>query len=158
MTALGRELSGDLSREALAALPAGESFRLRVAGVSMRPVLLEGDEVVAVRTVGRACWRLGDILVIDLPEAGLVVHRVLWTGSTTVRTRGDGSGRMDAPVSLERVIGRIVDVRRNGQSVSEGVVARRLAWARHFAAAALHRLGRRMGLGPVGPGRTGESP
>jgi hypothetical protein len=156
MTALGRELSGDLSREALRALLAGERFRLRVAGVSMRPILLEGDEVVAERTAGPD-WHLGDILVIDLPGAGLVVHRVLWTSGTAIRTRGDGSGRMDAPVALERVLGRIVQVRRDGRDVAEGVIARRLAWGRHFAAAALHRLGRRMGLGPRGSGRQGDA-
>lgn len=156
MTALGRELSGSLSRDALAALPAGERFRLRVAGVSMRPILIEGDEVVAVRTVDPD-WHPGDILVIDLAEAGLVVHRVLWTSGAAIRTRGDGSGLMDAPVALERVLGRVVEIRRDGRDVTEGVVARRLAWGRHFAAAALHRLGRRMGLGPRGHGRQGDA-
>ena len=143
MRALGRDIAGDLSREALATLSPGERFRLTVAGRSMRPALVEGDELVAVRTADSGRWRLGDVLVLDLPDAGLVVHRLLWISRATVRTRGDGSGRMDTATPRERVIGRVVEARRNGRDVTEAAVVRRIAWARQFVAAVAHRLWRK---------------
>jgi hypothetical protein len=136
VTALGREITGELSRSALEALPSGATFRLVVDGESMTPALKSGDAVVARRTGSRADWGLGDILVVDVPGIGLVVHRVVWTGREAVRTRGDGSGLMDRPVPMARVLGRVVEVARDGREVAEPAWRRRLAGARGFLAAA----------------------
>lgn len=147
MAALGREITGEFSRAALLALPPDTSFRLGVAGTSMEPALRHGDEVVARRTSSRSDWALGDVLVVDIPEVGLVVHRLVWAGRDTVRTRGDGSGQMDRPVPVARVVGRIIGVLRDGRDMRESAMQRRVAWAGAFAWAALSwaltRLGRR---------------
>ena len=142
MTSLGRELAGDLPRAAIEGLAGGETFRLVVAGRSMAPVLVEGDELVAVRTAGGRGWKLGDIVVLDLPGAGLVVHRVVWSSAGSVRTRGDGSGLVDAPVTPERVLGRVVSATRAGRDVTENGLRRRASWLRGLAAAAWRRLWR----------------
>jgi hypothetical protein len=137
----------DLGAEACRALPPGGRFRLRVSGRSMEPVLLDGDEIEAER-VALGDVRLGDLVVVELPGTGLVVHRLLWRGwrkSASLRTRGDGSRRMDPPVPPAGLLGRVLAATRGALDVTPGPFARRLQWGRHFSAAALHRLRRRLG-------------
>ena len=155
MAALGREITGEFSRAALLGLPHGSVFRLCVVGTSMAPALRHGDEVVGRRTNSPGDWALGDILVVELPDVGLVVHRLMWAGNDSVRTRGDGSGLMDRPVALSQVVGMIIEVHRAGRDVSESAFERRLAWGWAFGAAGLSwtlvRL-RRLGREPQGQG------
>jgi len=110
----------------------------------MLPVLRAGDEVVAERCTQASPPRLGELLVIELPDAGLVVHRLLWKGSAAVRTRGDGSGQMDPPVPWDDVLGRVVGASRGEVEILQGTTARLGAWLRQFCAAALHRMKRRI--------------
>jgi hypothetical protein len=140
--------------EALRDLPDGAAFAVTVAGTSMEPALREGD-AIGVERCGAGRLRLGDLAVIDLPAAGLVVHRVVWLGRTGVRTRGDGSGTMDPPIPADRVLGRVVTARRHGRDVLPGGARRLARWGWSFAAAAL-RHGRRrveMALGDAGSRR-----
>lgn len=149
------------SAEAVRSLPEGELFTFAVAGDSMRPVLFPGDEVTARRAGGRdGGARLGDLVVTEQPGVGLVVHRLLWRGRQAARTRGDGSGRMDAPVPWRDLLGTVVAVRRGGRDVTPGGASRAWAWVRGFSVAAGHRAwrrlaGRRWGGGPAARGRDG---
>jgi hypothetical protein len=124
----------------------GERFACRVAGTSMEPVLREGDQVTALRwrREGPVGLALGELLVVELPGAGLVVHRLLWKGRRAARTRGDGSGLMDPPVPWDDVLGRVVGASRGGAEALPGPAARRWAWLRQFVAAAAHRVRRRI--------------
>ena len=138
-----RATSRELGAEACRALPQGGRFRLRISGRSMEPALREGDDVEAER-VPPGALRLGDLVVVDLPEVGLVVHRLLWRSRRSLRTRGDGSRRMDPPLGLGLLVGRVVSARRGDEDVTPGPLLRRAQWGRHFSAAALHRLRRRL--------------
>ena len=140
-----------LAADAVRAVPAGATFTVEVDGRSMAPTLLPGDTVSAER-LDRAAGppRLGDLVVMDLPGAGLVVHRLLWWTSTQARTWGDGSQRMDAPVPHANVLGRVLEVRRNGVDVTPSSSALRTTWAREMTAAAWHRMGRRFGFVTAG--------
>ena len=112
----------------------------------MEPVLRDGDEIEAER-VAPGDVRLGDLVVVELPDAGLVVHRLLWRGwrgTAALRTRGDGSGRMDPPVPPGRLLGKVLVATRDENDVTPGPLARRWQWGRHVSAAALHRLRRRL--------------
>ena len=129
--------------EALRRAP-GETFTVHVAGTSMAPVLRAGDAVRVRRTDGPRGCRLGDLVVLVRPDVGLVVHRLLWTGATHVRTRGDGSGLMDVPVPHADVLGRVLSAQRDGAEVAFRPLALRLAWARSFAAAAATWAARRL--------------
>lgn len=137
----------DIGAEACRALEPGQVFRLRVSGRSMEPVLREGDEIEAER-LGPRGPRLGDLVVIDLPGAGLVVHRLLWRSRSAMRTWGDGSRRMDPPLAPRCVLGRVRAATRDGAplpAASPGALGRSLRWLQQFAAAALHRMRRRFG-------------
>jgi hypothetical protein len=133
----------DASVSAIRGLAVGEPFACRISGTSMLPVLRAGDEVVAERCERDSTLPLGELLVVELPDAGLVVHRLLWKGKAAVRTRGDGSGVMDPPVPWDDVLGRVVSASRDGADVLPGAPARLWAWLRQFSAAATHRLKRR---------------
>lgn len=139
MRSTRRELGADACR----ALPHGGRFRLLISGRSMEPVLRDGDDVEAERVLPDEL-RLGDLVVVDLPEVGLVVHRLLWRSRRGLRTWGDGSRRMDPPVAPGRLVGRVVAALRGGTDVAPGALLRRAQWGRHFSAAALHRLRRRL--------------
>lgn len=139
------------SVDAVRRLPPGRRFRVRVEGSSMEPALRRGDEVLADRT-GHV--RLGDLVVLDGGEAGLIVHRLLWRSRRGVRTRGDGSGRMDPPMAPDAVLGRVLVVERGGYPTPQGRWTNAWAWLRCFAKAARFRLGRRLaGTAAVARGR-----
>lgn len=141
----GMSLSSRMvAAEACRAMAPGGRFRLRVSGGSMNPILRDGDEIEAERVADPRGVSLGDLVVIDLPDAGLVVHRVLWRSGSGLRTWGDGSRRMDPPIHASALVGRVVAARRGETDVTPSPLARRLQWGRHFTAAALHRLRRRL--------------
>ena len=89
----------------------------------MLPTLQPGDEVVVdleVRTV-----RCGDLITVRNGEA-LIVHRVIEGGPPLV-TRGDNSPRADEPIEVSRLLGRVVEIRREGRCIGRDRVCRRLA-------------------------------
>jgi signal peptidase I len=96
----------------------GPLFAVSVSGGSMFPVLLSGDKVL-VKKSSLEDLHIGDIVVWLDPVEGLVAHRIVSIhGSTTpptVTTKGDVSFDPDSPVDLDRVIGKIVAVLRDGQ-------------------------------------------
>ncbi len=135
----------DIGAEACRALAAGTRFRFVVSGRSMEPALLAGDEVEAERLASPRGATPGDLVVIGLPDQGLVVHRLIWRRSDgSVRTRGDGSRRVDPIVRSGDLLGRVVAVHRDGRVVTPGWLARRLAGLKALIHAAAHRLGRRL--------------
>lgn len=136
--------------ESVRQLAPGASLVLSVDGTSMAPTLEAGDRLEVRRVEGPRDLRLGDLVVVDLgtdgvgwTAAGLAVHRLLWRGRRTARTRGDGSRRMDPPVSMDDVLARVERVERAGRDVTPSATRRRWAWLTCFAAAARHRLARR---------------
>jgi hypothetical protein len=139
-----------LAADGIRSLPSGSSFRFAVAGTSMTPCLVAGDQVTARRLADAAGLRLGDLAVFDEPGVGPVVHRLMWRRLSVVRTRGDGSACMDAPVPAERLLGRVERVERAGRDVTPGGLRRTFGWITSFTAAAAHRLRRRAHLALAG--------
>ncbi len=115
---------------------------MTLSGTSMLPAFRHGDVLVALRlpspesAASRAhadAPALGDLLVLDMGGAGLVVHRLLWKERSGVRTRGDGLPQADKPVGWADVLGRVVRVVRDGSDVTPGRARRWLGWAGPFA-------------------------
>ena len=96
---------------------AGETNNIPVTGHSMRPLLQDGDAVQiahGVADIGR-----GDIIVFR-QNGGLVVHRVVRIDDsvtpTVFVTKGDNVRHLDAPVSADNVLGRVLTVvRKDGE-------------------------------------------
>ena len=117
-----------------ALLSGGRSVRFRVNGESMRPNLLDGDDVtVAPAEVSEL--RCGDV-VLTHGQAGLKAHRVAQVSGVTghIITRGDAGQENDAPT--QEVLGKILEADRLGKSYQ---MSGRLARLRHSFHLHLHR-------------------
>ena len=89
---------------------------IKVTSSSMSPRIEAGDAISIVRAEPRSLLP-GDVVVFRSDEAGLVVHRLIWRNHplgrpTHIFTKGDASGRLDRSVSIDRVVGRVEDIRR----------------------------------------------
>jgi len=110
------------------ALTAGATVRFRAEGSSMYPTIRDGEAV----TIAAVCTDdivRGDVLLCR-HEQRMVAHRVVNVGSRGTERffelRGDSKASCDMPVGVFAVIGRIIDVRRNGRLVTLSGRAARL--------------------------------
>ncbi|MGH9868237.1 MAG: S26 family signal peptidase [Candidatus Polarisedimenticolia bacterium] len=122
------EIRGPLLREVLRTEP-GFAF-MRVSSGSMSPRLAVGDRI-EVKAVAPRSLRPGDVVVFESEAAGLVVHRLIWRDRplgrpTRIYTRGDALDRMDRPVLVDRVVGRVVSVTREESRFSPTTLRDRL--------------------------------
>ncbi|MFA5027738.1 MAG: S24/S26 family peptidase, partial [Candidatus Methylomirabilota bacterium] len=133
----------DLARSAvLDCLAAFPSIRFRVTGDCMRPTLPAGA-TVTVASAARVRPRLGDIVLVELPE-GLRLHRLIWgppvARGSAWRTKGDEAWSWDTRTPPEAVLGTVIAcesgdprrgrIRRTVRSLLGGLLCRlRLALA-----------------------------
>ncbi len=96
-------------------LARGAAVRFLVRGDSMHPVIRSGDYVTVEPTSADAIRR-GDI-VLSLTGRGLTAHRLIAIGRSALFTRGDNAAEVDEPFAIDRLIGRIVRIERNGRTV-----------------------------------------
>jgi hypothetical protein len=106
----------DVTRELLGD---GYGVRFRPGGHSMHPTIRDG-EAVTVAPVKASEVRRGDIILFQT-ACGLLAHRVLKIESgpdaaPVFITRGDASTSSDRPVSASSVLGRIINVERDGRT------------------------------------------
>ena len=118
-------------------LDAGGELWVRVEGVSMRPTIDDGDEVLLRRVDGRAAVR--DVALVDTGR-GLVLHRVVKRSAGFVTTRGDACRVCEPAVSDSSVVAVAVAARRRGSVRAIALTSRFGARALlPFAAASLRR-------------------
>lgn len=98
----------------------GESGRqstFTVIGQSMEPFLFAGDELLIVH--GKEDIHVGGLIAYRKGHS-LVVHRLLRmvrvSGEPLMQLQGDNNDRPDPPVQPDRLVGRVVAVRRGGRS------------------------------------------
>jgi hypothetical protein len=108
---------------------------VEVRGDCMAPFLADGARV---RVAAARFYWPGDVVVFRAPAGRLLAHRLLgyrlYAGSLALVTRGDSCPVHDAPVPLDRVLGRI-------EAAAPGLGGRADALRRFFGLA-LARLGR----------------
>ena len=78
---------------------------LTVTGTSMEPTLIEGDLITIIKCNN---YTIGDILVFDYKNEGLLVHRLLKT-SNRYFCKGDNSFRLE-DMPAEKIIGKVTAV------------------------------------------------
>ena len=142
---VGSEEFATLAGEVLAR---GRTLRFRARGVSMCPFIRDGD-VVEVEPIGDRPICRRDVVLRRGGDGRVLAHRVTRvTGrgeGALVHTRGDALGYPDGPISQRQVLGRVVNVAREGSRMSLRGGPRRLAvvfWA------AVRRVGGRRGWIP----------
>ena len=109
-----------LSPEALIELVRGVvsargSVWIRVTGISMNPLIREGDSVL-LAPLSRGPRR-GDVLFLDIERRPLL-HRVRRIHGGELVTRGDATLTDDAPASTDACVARALAVRRGPVTVA----------------------------------------
>jgi len=134
-------------------LERGGSFRFRARGWSMMPFVHPGD-VLLVERVDPARLRPGAIIVFHRAGTTNTVHRLIRKverdGRVVLIARGDNLNRPDEPIGAEQVLGRVVEIHRDGQRIRLdtgpghllGLLVYRLAPWRPWRYSWLKRLGR----------------
>lgn len=118
--------------------------RLRVAGSSMEPILRIGD-VILIEASDRRRPKVGE-LVTFLCGNTLCTHRVAKFSGSKLVTRGDGNCHDDAPIEMDKCLGRVVMVERSGRALPVAALHRKPAiteylrlWRRWICSGAMWR-------------------
>lgn len=113
-----------------AVLAKGVPIRMPVRGQSMQPLIQDRDVLLIAPMAGNSP-RLGDVVAFTIgsPER-LVVHRVIGRCGELWRLRGDNCNIEDGLVASINILGRVIEVTRNGRHVRFGLGPERLiiAW------------------------------
>ena len=116
------------------ALDNGANVRLTATGSSMIPFLRNGD-VVELEKVPPEALRHGDVVLVERPEGGYVLHRMLQIRGAEVFIAGD-AGQRDGWMPVANVLARVRAVSRKGSWKRLDTASARsagLVWARmHF--------------------------
>lgn len=114
-------LSGESLAELMRTVLAhGKPFRFRASGLSMSPFIKDGD-VVTIRPLGSTPPRTGDIAAFLYPGTGRVaVHRIVREKSGRFSLKGDNVPDIDGSLPLDRILGTVSRVERDGAKVSLG--------------------------------------
>ncbi len=100
---------------------------LPITGRSMYPLLRDGDHIRIIH--GYAGLQRGDIAVFQC-ERGLIAHRVILLSETDMVpifvTKGDNRLRFDPPTPRDRIVGRVVAIKRCHRYISLQTPAWRL--------------------------------
>jgi hypothetical protein len=112
----------DLAELMRAALARGSPFHFRALGSSMSPFIRDGDQIT-IAPLRRGKPSLGQVVAFIQPETGqLLVHRVTGLQGSACLVQGDNTpGRTDGLVPLENILGRLVQVQRDGKKIRLGL-------------------------------------
>ena len=83
---------------------ARKPFEITVTGISMQPLMREGD-TVTVQSQGE--YEVGDILVFNYKQGELLAHRLLLKKDGKYFCKGDNSFRIE-DVTIERIVGKVI--------------------------------------------------
>jgi hypothetical protein len=86
----------------------------------MSPFIKDGD-VVTVSPLGSTAPRVGDVTAFLHPATGkLVVHRIVRERSGRYDLKGDNAAESEGALPVERVLGVVTRVERDGETVRLG--------------------------------------
>jgi signal peptidase I len=99
----------------------GKMVRCKAAGASMFPAIRDGD-LVTLSPVDPERLKPGQVIAFETSSGTLTIHRLVVTrshdGHLTFVTRGDARLGNDAPFGADRLVGQVVEVRRDGRQVA----------------------------------------
>lgn len=92
----------------------GVRIRVKGRGFSMYPFIQTGD-MLLIEPKTAAELKIGDLVLFRRSSGMTIVHRLIKrNGSESLITRGDGLWYNDPPILPEQVLGRVIEVERNG--------------------------------------------
>ncbi len=100
-------------------LERGADLRVRVTGKSMEPFLCDGD-IVTVGKIQPSGLHIGDLIFFKNSQGRPILHRIIkkWKqsyGQIMLRTKGDALMTLDAPVSGDRVLGKVLRIEKQNR-------------------------------------------
>lgn len=115
-----------LTQEVLAQ---GFYLQIKGRGMSMYPLVRTGD-ILLVEPTSAAKLNIGDIVFYRLPTGNYVVHRLIKkNGTATLLTKGDNLSYYDTPISVDEVLGKVIQIEGSGKRVKlNGWPSRVLGW------------------------------
>jgi signal peptidase I len=115
-------------------LEQGFCVQFHAEGTSMRPAIEDGD-TITVGPVDASAIRLGDIVLyrhLDRPIAHRVADIYTSGGGVVVVPRGDAKAGSDEPVESERILGKVIAVKRRTRGRAKSILESSLALASSF--------------------------
>lgn len=104
-------------------LVSGEKVTIPVKGNSMEPFLVGGrDQVVLQKS---SLLKVGDIVLVCLPEKGYVLHRIYRLSAGMVILMGDGNLCATECCRPKDIQGKVIQIIRNGRVVDCQTVSER---------------------------------
>lgn len=101
-------------------LRAGNSLRFRAEGISMQPLIQDGDTLTVVPVAPDEIQQC-DILLLKNQHGRALVHRVIHKqnsdGKLTYQTKGDHAHQADGLFSVSNIFGRLSVIERNGRLI-----------------------------------------
>lgn len=109
-----------------AILNAGRSLRFRAPGVSMQPLVQDGDQLV-VAPVEVEKIRVGDIILFTNESGRALVHRVIkyqtLDGVMNFLMQGDHASHPDGWISPPSILGKVTLIGRSGKVIrADGIM------------------------------------
>lgn len=89
-----------------------DSFRFKVTGNCMWPLIQKGDWVYIEHILTDPRIQIGEIILMDR-GVDFVVHRLVNINSSEVITHGDWARLPDPPMKRERVLGKVILIEKN---------------------------------------------
>jgi signal peptidase I len=132
----------------------GYAIRFRVRGLSMLPLIADGEAII-VEPILTQSIRRGDILLYSSVRGGVIAHRVVRVERAglgrpvRLTLRGDASISADEPIAATEVLGRVRAVERDGRIMKIHGRRARLRWRISLCAEQL-RILRAVGMAAIG--------
>lgn len=119
----------------------GHQVKIMAKGQSMRPFLLNGEEVTVVPVPDPNRLRKGIIILAKTTDGTTILHRIHEMGDGFILMKGDGNIDQTETVLPADVLGIVSSIHRNGREISPYTLPRQIgAWIWR------NRLIRRIGL------------
>ncbi len=98
----------------------GKSVRFQARGVSMKPLVRDGD-VLVVEPLGQDQPRVGEVVLCSTASEHVVVHRVIRrqikSDRHTTQVQGDQISQPDGWMSDAQILGRVTSLERDGRVI-----------------------------------------
>lgn len=101
-------------------LARGAALRFRARGISMYPLIKDGDLLTVAPLSGTRPGR-GQVLAFSKLTGGVVVHRLTGRRGDDYLVRGDNVDDDTAVVSPGQILGQVTHIERNGRRVRLGL-------------------------------------
>lgn len=102
-----------------ALLAEGKTIRIKAHGYSMYPSIKPGSLIIIEPLRQKGNPVPGEIIAIKR-ENGMIVHRlvkvIIKDGARTYIARGDSNAYADAPITIDRIPGRVVKAEPTGEN------------------------------------------